>query len=157
MPDLSKTAAICLGAAGLAFLGYCVYFDRKRRCDPQYKEKLRERRKKQRTAQPRSTTGGSSRPVPDLTDTQAVQAFFLQEIQTGEAKLALGMEDEGVEHLVSAVSVCGQPHQLLQVLQQTLPPNIFQKLVKALPTAQGPLQPPKPSVPKLEEVEDDLE
>ena len=39
---LSRTTSLCLGAAGLAFLGYCVYFDRKRRSDPMYKEKIRQ-------------------------------------------------------------------------------------------------------------------
>ena len=45
------------------------------------------------------------------------------------------MIDAGVEHLVNAVTISGQPHQLLQVLQQTLPPNIFQLLVTKLPGA----------------------
>jgi hypothetical protein len=31
--------AVC----GLAFLGYCIYFDRKRRSAPDFKKKLRER------------------------------------------------------------------------------------------------------------------
>ena len=44
------------------------------------------------------------------------------------------MEDEGIEHLINAVSVCGQPQQLLQVLQQTLPARIFQNLITGLPT-----------------------
>lgn len=92
-------------------------------------------RKKQRTdQQKKQPSSAPSRPMPDVTDSQAMQAYFLQEVQTGEAKLALGMEDAGVEHLVNAVSVCGQPHQLLQVLQQTLPAPIFQKLIAALPT-----------------------
>jgi len=30
--------------------------------------------------------------------------------------------------------VCGQPQHLLQVLQQTLPPQVFQLLVQKLPT-----------------------
>ena len=37
-----------------------------------------------------SSSGGGSRPLPDLTDSQAIQAYFLQEIQAGEEKLALG-------------------------------------------------------------------
>ena len=48
-------------------------------------------RKKQRAGQNQSSSGAASgRPAPDFNDPQAVQAFFLQEIQTGEAKLALG-------------------------------------------------------------------
>ena len=38
----------------------------------------------------------------------------------------------GVEHLSLAVAVCGQPHSLLSVLQQTLPPQIYQLLLQNL-------------------------
>lgn len=32
------------GVAGTLFLGYCIYFDKKRRSDPEYKKKVRERK-----------------------------------------------------------------------------------------------------------------
>lgn len=47
--------------------------------------------------------------------------------------LASGEIDEGVEHLSNAVTVCGQPQQLLSVLQQTLPPQVFNLLLQRLP------------------------
>ena len=34
--------AAVAGGVGLCFLGYCVYFDKKRRSDPDFKRKLRE-------------------------------------------------------------------------------------------------------------------
>lgn len=40
-----------------------------------------------------------------------------------------------MEHLSNAVAVCGRPDQLLQVLQQTLPPQLFQLLLQRLPAA----------------------
>ena len=43
--------------------------------------------------------------------------------------------ETGVDHLSNAVAVCGQPQQLLQVLQQTLPPQVFQMLLMKLPLA----------------------
>lgn len=46
----------------------------------------------------------------------------------------LGDYEKGVEHLTNAIAVCGQPQQLLQVLQQTLPPPVFQMLLTKLPT-----------------------
>lgn len=49
--------------------------------------------------------------------------------------LFLGMVEEGLNHLINAITICGQPQQLLQVLRQTLPPNIFQQLIARLPTA----------------------
>ena len=46
MPVSGKvTVALCaLGVVGSLFIGYCIYFDRKRRSDPDYKKKIRERK-----------------------------------------------------------------------------------------------------------------
>jgi import receptor subunit TOM20 len=52
----------------------------------------------------------------------------------GEELLARGDLEGGVEHLGNAVAVCGQPNQLLQVLQQTLPPQVFHLLLQRLPS-----------------------
>lgn len=40
---MNRTIGIAAGVAGGLFLAYCVYFDRKRRSDPLFKQKLRER------------------------------------------------------------------------------------------------------------------
>ena len=48
----------------------------------------------------------------------------LSQVQLGEELLATGDIANGVEHLSLAVAVCGQPHSLLGVLQQTLPPQV---------------------------------
>jgi hypothetical protein len=54
--------------------GYCIYFDRKRRSHPDFRRKLREKRK----AAARSGAGSSGFAMPDLSDGEAVQRFFLQ-------------------------------------------------------------------------------
>uniref|UniRef100_A0A8C9E1F1 Uncharacterized protein n=1 Tax=Phocoena sinus TaxID=42100 RepID=A0A8C9E1F1_PHOSS len=82
-----RNSAISAGVCRALFIGYCIYFDRRRRSDPNFKNRLRERRKKQ-----------------------------------------------NVDHLTNAIAVCGQPQQLLQVWQQTLPPPVFQRLLTKLPT-----------------------
>lgn len=129
MTSVSKAAlGIAAGVCGTLVLGYCLYFDKQRRSDPNFKKKLRERRKAKKEANKRT---GSK--LPNLKDHEAVQKFFLQEIQLGELLLANGDLEEGVEHLGNAVSVCGQPQQLLSVLQQTLPPQVFHLLVQRLP------------------------
>ncbi|XP_027018555.1 mitochondrial import receptor subunit TOM20 homolog B [Tachysurus fulvidraco] len=125
-----KTSAIAAGVGAALFVGYCIYFDRKRRSDPNFRSKLRDRRRKQKVAQEKA---GMSR-LPDLKDAEAVQKFFLEEIQLGEELLAQGDYEKGVDHLTNAIAVCGQPQQLLQVLQQTLPPPVFQMLLTKLPT-----------------------
>nr|XP_055026972.1 translocase of outer mitochondrial membrane 20 [Misgurnus anguillicaudatus]XP_055026973.1 translocase of outer mitochondrial membrane 20 [Misgurnus anguillicaudatus] len=125
-----KSSAIAAGVCGAMFIGYCIYFDRKRRSDPNFKTRLRERRQKQKAAVETSGLG----QLPDLKDAGAVQKFFLEEIQLGEELLAQGDFEKGVDHLTNAIAVCGQPQQLLQVLQQTLPAPVFQMLLVKLPT-----------------------
>ncbi|KAG5830996.1 mitochondrial import receptor subunit TOM20 homolog [Anguilla rostrata] len=125
-----KTSAIAAGVCGAVFIGYCIYFDRKRRSDPNFKKRLRERRRKQRAVKEKSGLA----KLPDLKDAEAVQKFFLEEIQLGEELLAQGDFVKGVDHLTNAIAVCGQPQQLLQVLQQTLPAPVFQMLLTKLPT-----------------------
>lgn len=53
-------------------------------------------------------------------------------MQLGEEMLSCGDIEGAVEHLGNAVAVCGQPAQLLQVLQKTLPPQIFHLLLQRL-------------------------
>ncbi|XP_045780923.1 mitochondrial import receptor subunit TOM20 homolog [Maniola jurtina] len=125
------TLGIACGLAGTLFLGYCVYFDQQRRKDPLFKKKLRERREKAQQNATRSRTVGG--PLPDMSDHEAMQRFFLQQIQLGEELLAAGDLEAGVEHLGQAVAVCGQTQQLLSVLQQTMPAPIFHLLLKKLP------------------------
>uniref|UniRef100_A0A4W2HZV9 Mitochondrial import receptor subunit TOM20 homolog n=1 Tax=Bos indicus x Bos taurus TaxID=30522 RepID=A0A4W2HZV9_BOBOX len=84
---VGRNSAIAAGVCGVLFIGYCIYFDRKRRSDPNFKNRLRERE-----------------------------------------------YEKGVDHLTNGIAVCGQPQQLLQVLQQTLPPPVFQMLLTKLPT-----------------------
>lgn len=40
---VGRTSAIAAGLCGALFIGYCIYFDRKRRSDPNFKNRLRER------------------------------------------------------------------------------------------------------------------
>ncbi|KAK9881424.1 hypothetical protein WA026_016312 [Henosepilachna vigintioctopunctata] len=133
MEMISPKAAlgIAAGVCGTLFLGYCIYFDQKRHNDPEFKKKLRERRRVKKSA-----GGGGKRTntvFPDMKDHEAVQKFFLQEIQLGEELLAAGDLENGVDHLGNAVAVCGQPNDLLQVLQQTLQPQVFHLLIQRLP------------------------
>uniref|UniRef100_A0A2K6LN77 Mitochondrial import receptor subunit TOM20 homolog n=1 Tax=Rhinopithecus bieti TaxID=61621 RepID=A0A2K6LN77_RHIBE len=91
------------------------------------------RAKKQKL--PKQRAGFSN--LPNLKDAEAVQKFFPEETQLGEELLAQGEYEKGVDHLTNAIAVCGQPQQLLQVLQQTLPPPVFQMLLTKIVSAQS--------------------
>jgi len=135
--SISRSTLIGLGVVGAAAIGYCVYFDHKRRSAPDFKQKLKSKRAAQREAASSKRTaagrGTVSAAPPDFNDPQAMQAFFLQEVQLGEELMAEGDFEGATEHLATAVMLCGSPAQLLQILQQTLPPNVYQMLVQKLP------------------------
>ncbi|KAL3985572.1 hypothetical protein ACH3XW_39170 [Acanthocheilonema viteae] len=117
------------GIAAAAFIGYCIYFDHKRRSAPDYKQKIRELRRA--TAKNKQPTN-----LPNPRNATEMQAFFLQEVQLGEELLADGHTDEGIEHLCNAITLCGQPTQLVQIFQQTLPSEHFAILLQKLPEAK---------------------
>lgn len=56
----------------------------------------------------------------------AIQHFFLQEIEKGEFLYMAGDLEGSVEHFVNAVVVCEDPGKLLAVLKLTLPSTFFQ-------------------------------
>lgn len=158
---LSKTSlGVAAAGAGLCFLGYCIYFDRKRRSDPNFKQKLRERRRKAKL-EPASSGGGAE--FPDPNNKEACERFFIQEVQLGEELLASGSIEEGVDHLANAVVICGQPQQLIQVFGQTLPPPVVQMLMLKIPLVKQRLashiadSAPSKKGPAVAVVEDDVE
>jgi import receptor subunit TOM20 len=120
----------------VAFVSYAIYFDYKRRSHPLYQEHIRERRRQK-------GEGGSSSAanvaLPDMRNTQEVQAFFLQEVQLGEELMSSQNPvhlREGAEHLANAILFCGQSEQLLSIFQQTFPPEHFQLVLSKLPEAK---------------------
>lgn len=86
-----------------------------------------------------------------MSDYQAMQSFFIQQIQLGEELLAAGDLEAGVEHLGQAVAVCGQTQNLLGVLQQTMPAPIFHLLLKKLPEVSERLRLSMKANAKLQE------
>lgn len=75
---------VATGAIGL-FIGYCIYFDKKRRSDPDYKKKIIERRK-------RKLEEAEKKDLFDLdfNDQIALQRFFMQELELGDDTLRAG-------------------------------------------------------------------
>ncbi|CAF3818103.1 unnamed protein product [Rotaria magnacalcarata] len=131
MNPASKTFWPIVAAVGLGvgFLGYCVYFDRKRRSAPEFREKLKAKRKKQK-----QRPGSSNENFAiNSNDPDEMRRYFLEQIQRGEDCLSRGDLDNGVDHLAKAIAVCSQPQSLMSLFQQTLPPELFQEIIMRLP------------------------
>jgi mitochondrial import receptor subunit TOM20 len=138
LSQISK-ATVAVGVAGALFFGYCIYFDQKRRSAKDFKKKLHEKRQDREN---RKVKKGKSK-LPDL--------------QMGEALISQGDITNGVEHLANAVIVCGQPTQLLQVLQQTLPAEVFTLLIHRMREFQSEVSQATPGLKLAESSNDDLE
>ncbi|KAM8948958.1 TOMM20-like protein 1 isoform 2-T2 [Lycaon pictus] len=69
----------------------------------------------------------------DPAKNEKLQELFLQEVQMGELWLSRGEHRLGVEHLSNALLVCGQPQELLKVFKHTLPPQVFEMLLRKIP------------------------
>nr|XP_028589477.1 TOMM20-like protein 1 [Podarcis muralis] len=118
------------GACGLAVLGYCLYFDHRRRSAPDFKRRLREKRRKECEKAKKQDA-----ELREMKDNAKLQEFFLEEIQLGQEWLARGEHNKSIEHLANAIAVCTHPSQLMHVLKHTLPPHIFEMLLHNIPYA----------------------
>lgn len=190
--SLQSSLGIAAAVGGGLFLAYCVYFDHKRRSDPLFKQKLKARKSGihllavvlmrlcagtgRAQAKKDAESSRATRGLPDMSDLEAVQKFFVQELQFGEELLAMGKLcclscrrltggqttgeiESGVEHLSNAIAVCGQPQQLLQILQQTLPVPVFQLILARLPVVSQQLNEREPTIRSVSQelVDDDVE
>ena len=94
MGILSHVITLAAGLSGaVVVVCYCIHFDRKRRSDPDFRTKLRERRRKQREAKEAAELS----KIPDLRDAAAVQKFYLDEFLLGELMMAQQDYKKGVE------------------------------------------------------------
>lgn len=83
-----STIGLVAGICGGLFIGYCIYFDKKRRSDPNYKKKVLERRRRQKEEEERK-----NKLVVNFNDPLEMQRVFLQELEQGEELLRLGRFD----------------------------------------------------------------
>ncbi|XP_006864664.1 PREDICTED: TOMM20-like protein 1 [Chrysochloris asiatica] len=121
---LLASLAVC---GVVAFLGYCVYFDRKRRGDPGFRRRLRDKRRAKR---PKAKEQGAQLWDPA---NEKLREFFLQEVRMGELWLSRGAHRMGVDHFSNALLVCTQPQELLKVFKHTLPPKVFEMVLHQVP------------------------
>jgi import receptor subunit TOM20 len=117
-------AAIGFGAG---FVAYCIYFDRKRRNDPNFRLMLKEKRLKE-------SKHDNDQIYPDLSDDIGVQNFFVSEMQLGQQLLAEGDIENGTEHIAFAVLVSPDKEELLSFLRAQLPDLVFQAILQKFPS-----------------------
>jgi hypothetical protein len=100
----STIAAISVGTVVTGFVAYAVYFDHKRRNDPDFRKQLkRESKRTQRAAKEQEQAQGEEqkKQIRDAVeraneegfpkDPEEVEAYFMQEVAAGEGMVQKGM------------------------------------------------------------------
>lgn len=111
----------------MGFLAYCAYFDRYRRNAPDYKDKVRARRERNRKAREASDI-----ELPQEHDKESIEKFFVKQIEMGEECLQADDVDKAIKHFSYAVVFCPQPQSLLKYMRELLPSSSYSQLIDNL-------------------------
>ncbi|KAH8387554.1 hypothetical protein KR093_007742 [Drosophila rubida] len=143
---------LTMGTAGAILLGYCIYFDQKRRADPEYKRKLHQRRQTGKPPQQQPSAAESHQQqqhhqlmdgcamdgsLCEASDHLAMERCFQHEMKRGEQLICQGNIADGVSHFANAIMMCAQPLSVLQTIQESLPDFVFMPLLMKLTELQS--------------------
>ncbi|TDG39285.1 hypothetical protein AWZ03_014292 [Drosophila navojoa] len=131
-----------LGTASVIILGYCMYFDRKRRLDPAYRRKVHERRQRDALEMLkyrliRDSDWALNDIMCDSSACMTLERCFLDEIERGEVLITQGDISDGLGHLANAIMMCAQPTPVLHTLKESLPDRVFMPLIMKLHELQS--------------------
>ncbi|CBX93936.1 hypothetical protein LEMA_P036100.1 [Plenodomus lingam JN3] len=148
-------AAIVAGTAATGFLAYAVYFDHKRRNDPEFRKQLkRESKRTQRAAKEEAEHQGAEQKkaireaveraneegFPN--DPEEVEAYFMQEVAKGEGMVQKGTNrlfaqagEDNVEAALCfyrALKVYPNPRELINIYDKTVPKPVLDILAEMI-------------------------
>ncbi|GAB5593732.1 mitochondrial import receptor subunit tom20 [Umbelopsis nana] len=140
-----KTVAIAtLGTVAALALGYAIYFDQKRRNDPEFRRNLK-REKKRSAKKAKQSAESIKQKVSETleagleavnaetypTSVEEKEQFFMAQISAGETLCAQGEEHyfEAAMCFFRAQKVYPSPVELIMIYQKTVPEPVFQLVV----------------------------
>ncbi|KAF2838967.1 protein import receptor MAS20 [Patellaria atrata CBS 101060] len=150
------TATVGVIATGL--LAYAIYFDYRRRTDPDFRKALKRESKKQaRAAKEEAETNQKQkrkaiREAIDRAneegyprDPEEIEAYFMQEVAQGEQMIQEGNDQiETALCFYRALKVYPQPKELINIYDKTVPKPILDVLAEmiavdpSIPSLRGP-------------------
>ncbi|KAI7889235.1 MAS20 protein import receptor-domain-containing protein [Mucor mucedo] len=132
-------------------IGYLVYFDQKRRTDPNFKKQLKRERKKASKAVKVSqekelvTVEALVKNVMEIISkenfpetAEAKEAYFMEQVSMGETLCGQGEAyyEQSVEPFYKALRVYPAPLELIMLYQKTLPEKVFRIVVNIMALEQ---------------------
>ncbi|OAD05469.1 hypothetical protein MUCCIDRAFT_35706 [Mucor lusitanicus CBS 277.49] len=143
----STIALITTGVVASLGLGYLIYFDSKRRSNPEFRKQLRRERKQAAKASKeaekdekesrlklieRVIVECSREELP--TSAEAKEKYFMEQVAAGEALCGKGPSyyDEAVLPFYKALKVYPAPMELVMIYQKTIPEPVFTTITTIL-------------------------
>jgi import receptor subunit TOM20 len=134
-PSLTTIALATTGVVLSATLAYAVYFDHKRRSDPEFRRNLKKQQKKiskQSEANAIAAEKGQKERVKRMVDeaneegfpkdAEETEQYFMQEVAKGEQMCSDGSEPiEAALCFYRALKVYPQPRELIGIYDKTVP------------------------------------
>ncbi|KAI9834189.1 MAG: hypothetical protein M1826_005300 [Phylliscum demangeonii] len=139
--------AVTAGTIVTGVTAYAVYFDHRRRTDPEFRKALRrEHRKEERAARHRAEADGARQRMAIKAavaqvkeegfpaDNDEKEIFFMQEIGRGEARCADGSADplETALCFYRALKVYQAPRELISIYDKSVPKHILDILAEMI-------------------------
>ncbi|KAF9585201.1 hypothetical protein BGW38_003446 [Lunasporangiospora selenospora] len=136
----STIVAATVGTLAIATVGYALYFDQKRRNDPDFRRKLKKDRKraqklakdedKKKTTQSAQSVEEALAGIQDEefpTSMEDREKYCMEQLSAGEALFTQGPEGYGLAAICffKALKVYPAPAELVMVYQKTIPGEVF--------------------------------
>ncbi|KAK4519509.1 ubiquitin-protein ligase (E3) [Mucor velutinosus] len=145
-----STIALISTAVVASFgLGFLIYYDSKRRSDPQFKKQLKRERKKaakQEKLQKEKEITSVEGLIASVLETvanedfpesaQEKEAYFMEKVALGEALCKEGREDDAVLPFYKALKIYPAPLELIMIYQKTVPEKVFRIIVNLMAVEQ---------------------
>ncbi|KAF9974376.1 hypothetical protein BGZ73_002227 [Actinomortierella ambigua] len=143
----STVVAATVGALAVGFVGYAIYFDSKRRNDPEFRRKLKKERKrlmKQAKEEQEKKQKSSAKSIEEVlagineqefpTSMEEREKFCMEQLSMGEALFTRGPEGYEMAAICfyKALKVYPSPAELVMVYQKTVPPEVFTLVMEML-------------------------
>ncbi|XP_043067101.1 mitochondrial import receptor subunit TOM20 homolog B-like [Drosophila bipectinata] len=121
---LPRFVNLTLGMGVALFIGYCIYFDRKRLSAPDYKKRVHERRRRNRMK--------NATVVPCANNKEALEEYFFAQMNAGVALIRQNQVEEGLTHFTNGIILCAHPIKVVRSLRRSISRHVYKLLVRKL-------------------------
>ncbi|CAL3971370.1 unnamed protein product [Diplocarpon coronariae] len=146
MVQTSTIVAATVGTVATGFVAYAVYFDYKRRNDPQFRKQLKKESKRQAKVAKEEAEAHVIRQREAIraavdeakedgfpTDVEEREAYFMQEVARGEVLAGEGTDNvEAALCFYKALKVYPTPSDLITIYDKTVPKAVLDILAEMI-------------------------